>query len=615
MQAPYSDFLPTASARRPGLLHALGALAERPGARTLRYVLGVLCIAAGVLFPYYEGGSVYALRQLFMLGTFSAAALLFGLRAVPPALWGLVLGAMALMLIGPNPYPSRPVIGVAGLVLLLLASLMGANLRENPRIVPWVLYALLAGAFFNALAGLVQWIGLSEYYAWCNCLVQPEQPNGNAVGAFKQRNLFASFLMVGVVCTLWLVHLRQLKEPLGWTVLLVLLMAVAASSSRTGLAGSLVIAALGIYWRKHHCPAVTRLMTGQLALLGLCVVGLTVLADWLGIDHLGAAGRLASASNGERVLIWLNTLEMIAQRPWLGWGWSETGYAHYVTLFERRNNGGMLDHSHNLVLQIALEFGIPAALAVCAAAALTLARLKPWRLDGHANGLARTRQGQQFAWTLLLLIVGIHSMLEYPLWFAPFLLVTGLCLGLGLPASSRLAGAAWYAPLSRRLGAAAALGLITLAAAGWRQYGQVLPVYSTDPYVTDAQFVQNAQAAIKAASGEWMFREKLDFAQLSLVQVNEENAQTVREMAEKQLHYSAEATVIKPLLLSLALLHDTEALRFHTQHYCRAFPADFKQWRQTFATHPMMYEAGRVADDCTISVITAKVSSLKMPNE
>ena len=74
----------------------------------------------------------------------------------------------------------------------------------------------------------------------------------------------------------------------------------------------------------------------------------------------------------------------------------------------------MLDNAHNLPLHFAVELGIPFALAFCVLVVWAIWRGKPW---------AERRWDRQMAWGILF-VIGIHAMVEYPLWYGPFFMAT-----------------------------------------------------------------------------------------------------------------------------------------------------------------------------------------------
>ena len=88
---------------------------------------------------------------------------------------------------------------------------------------------------------------------------------------------------------------------------------------------------------------------------------------------------------------------------------------------------GADSHAHNLFIQFAAELGLPVALSVAACVIAWLVTL--------------ARQSRTDARSLLLLALGgvilIHSNLEYPLWYAYFLILLGLVAGLSVGATPR----------------------------------------------------------------------------------------------------------------------------------------------------------------------------------
>jgi hypothetical protein len=124
---------------------------------------------------------------------------------------------------------------------------------------------------------------------------------------------------------------------------------------------------------------------------------------------------------------------MIAASPWTGTGFGEFNLAWSMTAFANRPTA-FFDHTHNLPLQLMVELGLPHALLVMGLLALAL--WQGWRRSVNAADDA-TALASRTAFVLLLLI-GLHSMVEYPLWYAYFLLPAALIWGLllGQPAAA-----------------------------------------------------------------------------------------------------------------------------------------------------------------------------------
>jgi Virulence factor membrane-bound polymerase, C-terminal/O-Antigen ligase len=149
-----------------------------------------------------------------------------------------------------------------------------------------------------------------------------------------------------------------------------------------------------------------------------------------------------------RYKIWWNSLAMIAQHPWLGVGFGEFNFAWTLTPFPDRPVA-FFDHAHNLMLQFGVELGVPLALLVLALMGYALWQAGRFAVaDGREPGARYTRlfkqagnadvrpadqrMPMQRAAFVMVFMVGVHSLLEYPLWYAYFLLPAAFAFGLCL---------------------------------------------------------------------------------------------------------------------------------------------------------------------------------------
>jgi O-antigen ligase len=164
---------------------------------------------------------------------------------------------------------------------------------------------------------------------------------------------------------------------------------------------------------------------------------------WAAHSHQVFAGqaRLSAGGNisSNRFAIWSNALSLIASHPWLGVGFGDFNFAWTLTAFPDRPNE-FFDHTHNLVLNFAVEMGLPLAGIVLA---LLLYALWQALRNAIAEGRASAPQYPvQRAAFVIVFLVAVHSMLEYPLWYAYFLLPTAFAFGLCLERPTEAAGAA-----------------------------------------------------------------------------------------------------------------------------------------------------------------------------
>ena len=445
----------------------------------------------------------------------------------------------------------------------------------------WLVAAVLSCCmgllqYFGQTQGLGQWVSHTEM--------------GEAFGNLRQRNQFATLTSIGLVALLWQVaHWRPAvsggdaaSAPRGvpWPVWLacagLLAMGNAASGSRTGLMQwCLVVALLAMWWRK---------MPWRACVVGLGAVALYLLAirllPWLlevstGFHAAGLMGRFnEEAGCSSRRVLWANVLRLVTQKPWLGWGWGELGYAHFITLYPAERFCDILDNAHNLPLHLAVELGVPFSAVICTVLAWWVWRAAPWR---------ETNASRQLAWGVLA-VIALHSLVEYPLWYGPFQMAAGLAVGLlclvpaahGRTAVDALprSDASHFVPLALVLAAACAMFLVaTVGYAAW-DYWRVSQLYML-PAERAAAYRDDTMAKVR---GSRLFDNQVQFAELTTTNTSPESAEQLYSTAQHLLHFSPEPRVIEKLIESATLLgRDDEAL-FYLQRYKAAFAQAHAAW-------------------------------------
>ena len=122
------------------------------------------------------------------------------------------------------------------------------------------------------------------------------------------------------------------------------------------------------------------------------------------------------------------------------------------------------------------------------------------------------RPERQLAWAVLA-VIGVHSLLEYPLWYGPFQVAALLCLWV-----LRVFAVAPSAERATRWGARAALAgaaiALACAGAGW-SYWRVSQPY-LPPAERAAPFRTQSWAQLRDT---WLFSDQVDFAELAVTPV------------------------------------------------------------------------------------------------
>jgi O-antigen polymerase len=442
----------------------------------------------------------------------------------------------------------------------------------------WWVLGCLVGAGLNASLALVQWLGLG---VWMPSGVVASTA-GQAQGQLMQRNLLASLMMLGA--WMWLMRpwrytaskARTLRFEATWTLAkrtafwagLALAAAVLAlTASRTGALQWLGLGLLLLLWRIPPWGRAAPLAQARRAWLGLGTVyaalGLALLLNYGG----GLLGRWDDDNALSRLALWRNTLELVAQSPGVGHGWRSLAYLHYRSDFSGARFMEMVDNAHCLPLHLAVELGIPVALAWCSLVLWLIYKGKPW---------AESRPDRQLAWGVLLLL-GIHSMVEYPLWYGPFFLMALMAIGLLCAEAWHQwwqARPAWVQRLVRHIACALALVLLAGAAHAAFDYHRVRQIY-LPPEQRSAWYSADPLGA--AQKSVW-FQNHAQFAQLQLTVLSVETAPRVLALSQALVRWSPEPRTIEKLIASAQMLQADELAAFHRQRYQTAYPEAYARW-------------------------------------
>jgi len=323
----------------------------------------------------------------------------------------------------------------AMLVVAIAASAQRAGVAE-PAFRAFCIGLVVAG-IASTLIGLVQMF--APHVADGNWIATAIP--GRATGNLRQPNHLSSLLLWSVVGAVWLGEAKALDERIAAGLAVTFIYGIVLSGSRTGAVGMLTLAAWGLLDRRLSRRARVVLVLAPL----LYAVMWWATSAWAGQSHqvFGGGGRFSKemALSTNRYDIWSNALSLIVSHPWFGVGFGDFNFAWTLTPFPDRPNE-FFDHTHNLILNFAVEMGVPLAALVLGLLVYAL-----WRALGQA--IHRPREPLpgypvERAAFVIVLLVAVHSMLEYPLWYAHFLLPAAFAFGLCVerPSASDAAAAA-----------------------------------------------------------------------------------------------------------------------------------------------------------------------------
>lgn len=291
-----------------------------------------------------------------------------------------------------------------------------------------------AGAIY-ALYGIGLQLSESRFVLWYERDFEP----GNLSSTFPNRNAFANYAALCLMCGCALMYRRRLRhEDLargwrhatvavslfylrrsGWLIYAaaILFIAILMTHSRGGLI--VTVLALAAFGACTTGSALNR----RLALAGALSIAL-VAAILFGIAGGDTSDRFAKieAASTERMEIFRLTIAATGDRPLLG-----TGLGTFSDIFAAYRTETLLpriDFAHNSYLENALEMGLPAAAAFYAALLILFARF--------VGSLRRNRQAHPYPALGIsaMAIAFFHSLFDYADQFPAVAITLAAILGI-----------------------------------------------------------------------------------------------------------------------------------------------------------------------------------------
>lgn len=360
----------------------------------------------GELTVYLLGGAfvLFALLQTLPLG----------LELVLPR--GLEISVQTVSLV-----PSATLLAalrVTGYGLLFLMVFETANTPRKISAMAWVIFV---GMALHAVWSLIALNFLNDTTLWGTKTAYL----GAATGTFVNKNSFATFLGMGFLLGLSLTlrlsnrHCQpdfQLKRALAWMGLALIAIALFSTQSRMGVASTLLASFCCLFrFRK----VLTRKTLAILTLSGLILIAV------LG-QALMERSILGVYDGSARLNLWKQSLDLIALRPFLGFGLDAFAPAFELIHDPILPTDVRWMHPHNSYLTLWVEMGILAG-----SAPILLLSLIAFRLVGGSNNQVNPAPIPNAVLSILLLCA-FHSLADFSLEIHANVLLLTFILALGL---------------------------------------------------------------------------------------------------------------------------------------------------------------------------------------
>lgn len=282
---------------------------------------------------------------------------------------------------------------------------------------------LVAGTVISALIGLIQLLGVHTPLA---PLMLP-QVHGRIYANTGQPNHLASYLFLGLASTGYLWSTRRLGLVLAVTVCAMLLAVLATSGSRAVwlYAAAFVVFSV-VMGLLRPSAEFKRLLVFSIAIVGGLLAAQWVMAGLMpqrsiAVETIGERMQTEGMSSPIRMRFWNEAWLMFRDAPVFGIGFKQFAWNNFLLAGKIPGTAadeGVIDHAHNLLFHIAAEFGVSGLIVL-------LGGLGWWGWS-----MRRAQIDPPLWWMAAVLgVLGLHSMLEYPLWYAYFLGIAAVVMG------------------------------------------------------------------------------------------------------------------------------------------------------------------------------------------
>ncbi|MCG2576650.1 Wzy polymerase domain-containing protein [Dechloromonas sp. XY25] len=381
--------------------------------KILWLIAGACCIISW-LVPnhYYPWGSYYnEIAAVFAL-IFAASAQFISRKnsfaCIPVSVW--VLFALSLYpwfqycfggveFIGDSAVASLYIVGAA-----FSYYLGDAFIKNNIGTFDLFCRVLVFGGLVSGLIAIQQWLQMDPLGIW----TIEAMGGGRSIGNIGQPNNLATLCLLGILATVWLVEIGRISSFVGWLAVSILGLAVATSRSRTALL-QILFAILFVWLVLTTKKLRIKQFRFLIASCGLCVLLWFSLPKLSELMFLSSSGMLRSAQDQGRLNIWALALHAMQEIPMSGYGWLQIGKMHALNA-ERYAETPFFEYSHNFILDMVLWNGpVIGVVFLIGIAIWFYTRIKA-RLNAESVIVIA-----------MIGLVGVHSLLEFPLYYAYFL--------------------------------------------------------------------------------------------------------------------------------------------------------------------------------------------------
>lgn len=249
-------------------------------------------------------------------------------------------------------------------------------------------------------------------------LFSEAQPGKQVFGTFGQRNLLAEYLFWALIALAYLSANNKLPKVLWLSIATCIVTILGLAGSRATLLYVLVVGAFSmiVMYRQPNL----RVLAKQILFPLFFILLIQFIAPLILTNVESGAGRLAQGVDQvQRFREWSKAWLMFMDHPWFGHGINNYSYPSYIKEMsvEYVGDHSMTSNAHNIFLQLLVEIGLIATLL------LLVGFL--WCVTNIVSKLTVI----SFTAFCIMFVTLAHSLVEFPLWNAHFLIAFIVIVG------------------------------------------------------------------------------------------------------------------------------------------------------------------------------------------
>ena len=392
---------------------------------------------------YSESTSLIAGVLLFLVAVWARQEIKFSPIAIASFLFAVFMLIQPLVVktyFPGNNYYVALLFFILGLVAIGVTTMIDGDDKSRDTVMLTLCWTLVISATLQAVIAYLQYSGkasgLAQYI-----LVSPDNPGdgSNIFGNIGQPNQFTDFISIGVVALCYLFFIGQINLLVFVLYALVFALAITFTARRGVLLYYMImIFTAGWVWLRNFKKTETAINYRKTLVIvvgffvGLILVQ-TLFPKIIGLlnahpeNTLTGLNRFSEGQIGQstyrRFYEWYKAIVLFAEHPLFGVGWYQfPREGIYIMMTERfmsiPQNMKLYTHCHNSLFNMMAETGIIGTVITV----------------GYGLGysiwllLRRINTVQSLFIVLLMIPILTHSFLEYPLWYAYFIVLLAIFL-------------------------------------------------------------------------------------------------------------------------------------------------------------------------------------------